>query len=80
MTYFKESSAGGFAFRRHDRIRKQTREQTAATCHARQSPRVARRPALPQVVAAAVAAIPKAVCALRLPTIRQLAAAPPSTR
>ena len=38
--------------------------------------RVTPTAAMPQVVATAVAAIPKAVCALRLPTIRQLAAAP----
>merc|ERR1712094_32601 len=38
--------------------------------------RVTPTAALPQVVATAVAAIPKAVCALRMPTIRQLAAAP----
>jgi len=43
---------------------------------ARQPTRVAPSAALPQVVATAVAAIPKAVCALRMPTIRQLAAAP----
>ena len=42
----------------------------------RQPTRVAPTAAMPQVVATAVAAIPKAVCALKLPTIRQLAAAP----
>ena len=42
----------------------------------RQPARVAPTAALPQVVATAVASIPKAVCALRMPTIRQLAAAP----
>ena len=43
---------------------------------ARQPTRVAPTAAMPQVVATAVAALPKAVCALKLPTIRQLAAAP----
>ena len=38
--------------------------------------RVTPTAALPQVVATAVAAIPRAVCALKMPTIRQLAAAP----
>ena len=43
---------------------------------ARHLQRVTPTAAMPQVVATAVAAIPRAVCALKMPTIRQLAAAP----